>query len=379
VTDWSQDEIKPSFNNLLRRIDRLFTKIAKKPSTKRYLDWAAIAGILNGLYITLEKQEAIAHMPYFKMLINSIIALILNETMADSTAGLLSTGSLFNGHGGGGGGSGSFRSSTAGHSTGEQTTSFQIPVVFSKNLIKLVGKYITALKDQSNFEQLFGSSGSNPISPSMPSSVAYLINFLLPLLFWSASERKDSPKLNTNDISFVVTILLNALKPPSKLAATLLLQAPKQQHLISAFDPAQNSNVYNKSAKQMKDIMCQSTYLALKLLTFGFSKQIELTRIANAIRHICFKAKNIYLWRYLDFVASNRTPLFLILKPFIEHFVLTQNCETEAESGIRKLIQAKLNCTLPVNAKCNNIILNELVEELTLIKAELQSMSFISY
>ncbi len=279
---------------------------------KKYLDWTAIAGILNGLYITLEKQESIAHLPYFKMLINSIIALILNETMADSTAGLLSSGSIFNSHGGSNGGS--FR---AGHAD----SNFHIPVVFSKNLIKLVGKYITALKDQSNFEQLFGSSGTNPIAPSMPSSVAYLINFLLPLLFWSASERKDSPKLNTNDISFVVTILLNALKPPSKLAATLLLQAPKQQHLISAFDPSQNSNIYNKSAKQMKDIMCQSTYLALKLLTFGFSKQIELTRIANAIRQICFKAKNIYLWKYLDFITSNRTPLFLILKPFVENFV----------------------------------------------------------
>jgi hypothetical protein len=34
VTDWSEDEIKPAFNNLLRRIDRLFTKISKKPSIK---------------------------------------------------------------------------------------------------------------------------------------------------------------------------------------------------------------------------------------------------------------------------------------------------------------------------------------------------------
>jgi hypothetical protein len=274
---------------------------------KKYVDWIALAGILNGVYITLDKQENIAHLPYFKMLINSIIALILSETVADSTAGLLSSGSLFNNSG-----SGSFRA---------DTFHFQVPIIFSKNLIKLVGKYITALKDQSNFEQLFGSTGTNPISPSMPSGIAYLINFLLPLLFWSASERKDSPKLNTNDISFVVTILLNALKPPSKLAATLLLQAPKQHHLVSALDPNLNNNIYNKSAKQIKDIMCQSTYLALKLLTFSFSKQIELTRIANAIRQICFKAKNVYLWRYLDFIVSNRTPLFLLLKPFIENFV----------------------------------------------------------
>ena len=357
--------MKPSFNNLLRRIDRLFTKIGKKPSTKKYLDWSAIAGILNGLYITLDKQEAIANLPYFKMLINSIISLILNENMADSTAGLLSSGSILNGYGGG---------SLRGGGAGDSLNHFQIPVVFSKNLIKLVGKYITALKDQSNFEQLFGSSGTNPISPSMPSGIAYLINFLLPLLFWSASERKDSPKLNTNDISFVVTILLNALKPPSKLAATLLLQAPKQHHLISALDPNLNNNIYNKSAKQIKDLMCQSTYLALKLLTFGFSKQIELTRIATAIRQICFKAKNLYLWRYLDFIASNRTPLFLILKPFIENFVATQNCETEAENTLRKAIQAKLSCTAPVNTKCNNIILNHLIEELNSIKTELQSM-----
>ena len=98
----------------------------------------------------------------------------------------------------------------------------------------------------------------------MPSGLAYLINFLLPLLFWSASERKDSPKLNSNDLSFVVSIILNALKPPSKLAATLLLQAPKQHHLLNAFDTNISSmanNTYNKSAKQLKDIVSQSTFL----------------------------------------------------------------------------------------------------------------------
>jgi hypothetical protein len=34
VTDWSQEEMRTPFNNLLRRIDRLFTKISKRPSTK---------------------------------------------------------------------------------------------------------------------------------------------------------------------------------------------------------------------------------------------------------------------------------------------------------------------------------------------------------
>lgn len=208
------------------------------------MDWSAVAGILNGLYITLDKQESIANLPYFKMLINSTISLILNETSSDFSMGFMNSGSVFTS------GTSGFRHE------------FQTPIVFSKALIKLVGKYITSLKDQSNLEQLFGASSGNPIAPSMPSGLAYLLNFLLPLLFWSASDRKDSPKLNSNDISFVVTIVLNALKPPSKLAATLLLQAPKQQHLISAFDSNQaNTSVNNKSAKQIKDLISQSTFL----------------------------------------------------------------------------------------------------------------------
>lgn len=111
------------------------------------------------------------------MLINSTISLILNETTTDLSMGFLNSGNIYST------GSNTFRSD------------FQMPILFSKALIKLVGKYITSLKDQSNLEQLFGASNGNPIAPSMPSGLAYLINFLLPLLFWSASDRKDSLSL----------------------------------------------------------------------------------------------------------------------------------------------------------------------------------------
>jgi hypothetical protein len=59
--------------------------------------------------------------------------------------------------------------------------------------------------------------------------------------------------------------------------------------------------------------------------------------------------------------------------------VLTQNCETDIEHNIRKIIQAKLNCSLTINNKCNFIVLNELVEELNSIKLELQSEYFNVY
>lgn len=100
---------------------------------------------------------------------------------------------------------------------------------------------------------------------AMPTGLSYLVNFLLPLLFYSAADCKNSPKLNSSDMTFVCTLLLNSLKPPSKLAATLLLQAPKQHHL-NAFDAS--SGVPTKNSKHMKDIISQSTFLG-ELTDFG--------------------------------------------------------------------------------------------------------------
>lgn len=53
----------------------------------------------------------------------------------------------------------------------------------------------------------------------------------------------------------------------------------------------------------------------------------------------------------------------------------TQNCEIEQEYIIRNNIQAKLNCEIATNTKCNNIVLSELIEELNSIKIELQGDS----
>jgi hypothetical protein len=260
-------------------------------------------------------------------------------------------------------------------STNEIDYITQIPIVFSKAVIKLVARYITSMNDQCNLEQLFGNpSTTNIISPTLPASLTYLTNFLMPLLIWSASDTKDSPKLNSSDISFIVTIILNALKPPSKLAASLLLQAPKQHHL-SAFDALNNpsnSTGFHKSAKQIKDLISQATFLALKLITFEFSKQIELARIAVAIRQICTKVKSVYLWRFLEFITKNKSPLFLILKPFIENFIAVSNCDSDAEAKLRKSIESILKCKKHTNSRCNDLILNELVQELNSIKSELQ-------
>jgi hypothetical protein len=203
--------------------------------------------LLNGLYLTLEKQESISSLAYFKLLMTSLISLTLNENSDLSTAILTSGVSNYTPIGG---------------YFNKNEPILQIPIVFSKSLIKLVGAYINTLKDSDNFENFLGNS--NVLNSATPLSLIYMMNFILPLLIWSASDRKNSPKFNKQDMNYVISFLLNAVRPPSKLAATLLLQAPKQQFLNTPHESGGGGNAFNKSKKQIKDIITQTSFLGKK-------------------------------------------------------------------------------------------------------------------
>jgi hypothetical protein len=140
-------------------------------------------------------------------------------------------------------------------------TAFHLPIEFSKALIKLVGRYLTSQKDLTNLEQLFGTTTS--MTQSSANGLTYILYFLLPLIFWCSSERKDSPTLNPCDVSFLITNLLSLLKPTSKLVPNSHLLVPKPNNFIASLDAniGGQNNYYNKSAKQLKDILTQSAFL----------------------------------------------------------------------------------------------------------------------
>ena len=66
-TDWSQELIRPALNLILRRLDKVFTKVSKKSALRRQLDWEAAANILKGVYQTLKKFSFIAHLPHLRV------------------------------------------------------------------------------------------------------------------------------------------------------------------------------------------------------------------------------------------------------------------------------------------------------------------------
>ena len=161
-------------------------------------------------------------------------------------------------------------------------------------------------------------------------------------MFWAGSGRKDAPKIHPGDISYIITILINAIKPASKLASAMGAQSGGaggisgpipggpgtgggKQHLTIGEAILQNSSFTHKSMRQLKDLLQTASLLGLKILIIGFTKQLkrEWQRIAQAIKLMCNKQSNIsaILLSFIDFIISYKTPIFVILRPFLFHYV----------------------------------------------------------
>ncbi|CAF3737280.1 unnamed protein product, partial [Adineta steineri] len=362
-TNWSQEQLRPALNLLLRRIDRMFSKICKKPMTKRCFDWEATAGILNGIYLTIDRHPYIAYFPNLKALVSGCIALVLNENVSESS-----------------------------HSVPRLDTP-AFPKEFSRAVIKLVGRYLLAIRNQPNLEALTGNSWS---FPNIPSAINHLLHFLLPLMFWSGSGRKDAPKIHSVDISYIITILINALKPPSKLAAAMGTQggpgsgAPGQissgpgtgggkQHLTIGEAILQNSSFTHKSMRQLKDLLQTASLLGLKVLIIGFAKQLkrEWQRIAQSIKLMCNKQSNVspILLSFIDFIITYKTPIFVILRPFLSQYMHSVTSENERDYEMITNIQQKLIFDKIPLSKSTGEILHGLMQELNQLKAELTAAS----
>lgn len=165
----------------------------------------------------------------FKILINSVVSLVLADFSETST-------------------------------TFQIDTNFCFPAIFSKCLIKLLGRYISTFEEQENLEQFFFTSTSND-NQSLPLGMSYLLNFLLPILFWSLNS---SSKMNPQDIAFAIEIIISSLKSSCKTISNFIFVTPRQQ-IIDGFDTnfMRLHNVQNKSIKHIKDLMNQTALLGI--------------------------------------------------------------------------------------------------------------------
>ena len=79
LTDWSLEAMRPSLTTIIRRLDKLFSKLHKSVKLYQAVEWKAAGGLLNAIYITLWKHPYIVNVPNLKSLIGTCQCLVVGE------------------------------------------------------------------------------------------------------------------------------------------------------------------------------------------------------------------------------------------------------------------------------------------------------------
>ena len=208
LTDWSLESMRPSLITIIRRVDKLFSKIHKN-SKHHSVDWNSAAGLLKGIYDTVWRHPYIAGMPNLKSLIGTCQCMVIGE---DSLTSL------------------------SDHHSSMSKRQELPPQTFCSVVFRLVALQVLVLGNTFTLEQRMqlsepaggGIGSANPsggLSGSGGSSYAVhslltqdkgeslLLNLLLPLCLKVGSGRKDAPKMRQIDVKFALNLLVNLLNP----------------------------------------------------------------------------------------------------------------------------------------------------------------------
>ncbi|GFR73733.1 Unc-80-like protein [Elysia marginata] len=398
-TDWSHELIRPGLNLILRRLDRLFTKISKKSALRRPLDWEAAANILKGVYLTLRKFSFVALLPHLKTLVNILITILLTST---GTGSLLPESLINPG------------SSHRGELSGLQTDASPL---FVSSVVKLVAMQMQALGDQYSLEHICGGVSGFCANEK---SLNLLINFILPLCIRVGSHCRDTPRMSQTDITFVLTVITNLLGP--SISSNMSSQnqhnsigqgglVGKSSNYLSIGEQGRSSSVSHswdgKATRPGMDLHHQTALLGLEILMVCFDKQLapQWHQVAKAIITMASKGKKAIFpedrcskfkvnasiatttaaFKWLSSIEKSKAQLFNLLllslylygretRTPIEALRMMQvNCDTAQEYYLQQTIRDKLQGYTFSYHKSASSILVTLALELRQLRDELAS------
>ncbi|KAL7675902.1 hypothetical protein ACOME3_002163 [Neoechinorhynchus agilis] len=334
ATDWRENEIRPSFLNLLRRVDRCFSKSTKRPViklnfVKRNVNFDAMAGILTGLFSTLGKFPSLAHYSQVRNVVTNCILLVLNEgtTIEPPPA---------------------------------HDQSFRCAV------IKLSGRYLHLLRETPNLEPMVNGA----LLASNNSVLNLYIQFLIPLLFWAVSNRKDAPFFNTQDVHFILGSVLEVIRPQSKVPSALSVQ---RQHLTVG-EALLSTNITQKTTKQAKEHLFRTALLALKIIITGYSQYLEKdwTRLSNSIKLLFTRQMQGVpidsVLAFVEFIIFTRNPLFLFMRTSLQYMIQTFGMDGSIDIERLKMLESRLEGNSKVKFVNRSVVLSSLKDELKRIK-----------
>ncbi|KAM7300742.1 protein unc-80 homolog [Ixodes scapularis] len=344
-SEWAQEAMRPALIMVIRRLDKTFTKIAKKPAIRRLVDWEAARNLLKGVYMTLFKHPYIAHLPHLK----SLVAICQSIIVGDQNASLVAE-------------------SSGNVSVSAAALAQSPPPGFCSVAVRLVTMQMIALGESLSLESICGGSS---ILSSTDKTEIFLMNFILPLCIRVSSGVKDVPKMRQMDISFALTVVLNALSPAG---------GHKHQHHPAASavgklpSEAQQNTAQEKASTSLRSSLYQIGFLGLKILIVCYERQLvgDWHRIARCIRELGNRLQGgLALWSFLDFVVTHRTPLFVLLFPLIKYKILQTICDNEQEYYYQQLIRDKIKGVNLPTPKSFGCMFVDLVNELKTLKEDL--------
>ncbi|KAG8225919.1 hypothetical protein J437_LFUL005955 [Ladona fulva] len=348
-TEWANESMRPALITILRRLDKTFNKIYKKPSIRRHTDWDAAAGLLKGIYETLSRYPYIVHMQHLKALFNTCQSLIVGES---NSSGL------------------------GGECLSSATTALmsQVPPPhFCSTVVRLIALQILAIGETYSLEQVCGGGS---VFPTHDKTENMLMNLIMPMCLRVGSGRKDAPKMRQADISFALTIILHAMNPPATKTAPVTAQNIKTASEMRA--GSLYSTRDSKTSHKIPHTLYQVSFLALKIIMVCFESELVLDwpRIARTLKDLGRRNEcSGVFWNFIDFVVTQRSPLFILLMPFIMQ-KLAVSTTSDVDRHLQFVIREKMQgFNLPV-PKSKGSLLMDLAHEMKELKEEIEDRKY---
>ncbi|XP_055887561.1 protein unc-80 homolog isoform X2 [Biomphalaria glabrata] len=358
-TDWSHELIRPGLNLILRRLDRLFTKISKKTALRRQLDWEAAANILKGVYQTLRKFSFVALLPHLKTLVNILITILLTSNGSH----LLLPESL--------------TVPTGIHRSEPCALQIDASPLFVSSVVKLVAMQMQALGDQYSLEQICGGVSAFTANEK---SLNLLINFILPLCIRVGSHCRDTPRLSHADMTFALTVIINILSPSASNQSNQNNFNKSTYLSIGEYGRTPSVSQTDKSIKYISELHLHTALVGLEILMVCFDKQLSSHwhLVAKTIIGLASRAKvDLPMWKFVDFLVTHRPSLFILLQTFIQFRMMRVNCDTAQEYYLQQTIKDKLQGYTFSYHKPASAILVNLAIELRHLRDELSNSTGI--
>ncbi|KAK2588606.1 hypothetical protein KPH14_006375 [Odynerus spinipes] len=345
-TEWSNDDMRPALTIILRRLDKTFSKIHKKTSIRRNIDWTAASDLLKGVYETLARCPYIAHFQYLKTLLSTCQSLIIGDTPAEDMTSASSAALM----------------------------SKIPPHHFCSTVLRLIALHVISLGEGYSLENVCNGQA---MFSNQTKTENMLLNLLIPLFLRVGTGRKDVHKLRQSDISFALTAVLNTLWPPTTKTIPLTVQTLK-----TTTDARPGSLTFaardSKTLTKTPLTLYQVAFLALKIMTVCFETELktEWPKILRTMRLLNKRNEaSIYLWNFIEFVVTHRTALYIQMLPFIVHKI-GQTPISDHERTMHSIIREKINGHATTVPKSRGTLLTDLIHELRDLKEEIENRRF---